>query len=64
MTPEKDTKTYEFPPLTEEERERTRRILDEVARLREEMLAERGGRPFDDLQEILDEMRGRDDDDP
>jgi len=44
-------------PLTEAERQQALAALKAAERLRAEMLAQRGGKPFSDSAEILNELR-------
>jgi excisionase family DNA binding protein len=47
----------EIPPLTPEQRERGLRAMAEARALREEMLRKRGGVPFPESWELLNELR-------
>jgi len=48
---------YALRPMTEQERQRGLAVLEELAALREQMLARRGGQPFSSSVEIIREMR-------
>ena len=43
--------------LTPEEKQQAREAMERLQRLNEEILARRGGKPFPDSLEIIDEMR-------
>lgn len=55
--------TKPIPPPTEEERREALAAIDRIDRLRQELLAARGGRYFPSAVEMLREMRGEQDED-